>query len=195
MEGRLGAPAYFLWKFTGGHFPERQPSLQHLLYMQSHGFDMLRWLGGPVREVSCMAANPRGDGSLTTAAVSLTFTSGAVGTLLASVDGSYADTHNHEFECLGLGGRIRITDVLRRFEWCPRASREGISVWEPGFFDDRERDFGATTATHIDCFVKAQLAGEPVPVPAEDGYEALKLGLAAMESARTGRRVLVEPPS
>jgi predicted dehydrogenase len=192
-EGMLGAPAYFLWKFTGGHFPERQPSLHHLLYMQSHGFDMLRWLGGPVREVAAVAADPRQEGSLTTAVVSLSFASGAVGTLIASVDGSYTDTHNHEFECVGLGGRMRVTDVLRRFEWAPRALREGVTVWEPGFFDDRERDFGATTASHITQFVRAQLAGEPVPVPAEDGYRALKLGLAAVESVRTGRRVAVEP--
>jgi predicted dehydrogenase len=192
-EGRLGTPAYFLWKFTGGHFPEGQPSLHHLLYMQSHGFDMLRWLGGPVREVGAQAADPRGEGSLTTAVVSLTFASGAVGTLLASVDGSYADTHNHEFECLGLGGRIRVTDVLRGLEWAPRAEREGATSWEPGFFDDRERDFGATTARHIDRFVRAQLAGEPVPVPAQEGLEALRLGLAAIESVRTGRRVAVDP--
>ncbi|MDB5076149.1 MAG: oxidoreductase domain protein [Chloroflexi bacterium] len=193
--GKLGRPAYFLWKFTGGHFPEGQPSLQHLLYMQSHGFDMLRWLGGPVREVSALGADPRGEGLLTTATVLLSFASGAVGTLIASVDGSYADPHNHEFECLGLGGRIRVTGVLRRFEWSPRASREGTTIWEPGFFDDRARDFAATTATHIDRFVRAQLAGEPVPVPAEDGLEALKLGLAAIESAQTGRRVLVESSS
>jgi predicted dehydrogenase len=193
LEGKLGTPAYFLWKFTGGHFPERQASLHHLLYMQSHGFDALRWLGGPVRRVSAVATDPRHEGSLTTAIVSLTFSSGAVGTLIASVDGSYADTHNHEFECIGLGGRFRVTDVLRRFEWAPRADREGITVWEPGFFDDRERDFGATTATHIDHFVKAQLAGEPVPVPAQDGYEALKLGLAAIESVQTGRAVDLGP--
>ena len=190
--GRLGAPAHFLWKFTGGHFPERQPPLHHLLYMQSHGFDMLGWLGGPVREVSCLAASPRGDGALTTATVSLAFESGAAGTLIGSVDGSYADTHSREFECLGLGGRIRVTDVLRRFEWCPRGDREGVVVWESGFFDDRERDFGATTATHIDSFAAAQLAGGPVPVPAEDGYRALRLGLAAIESARTGRPVAVQ---
>jgi predicted dehydrogenase len=72
-EGKLGEPAYFLWKFTGGHFPERQPSLRHLLYMQSHGFDMLRWLGGPVRRVSAMATDPRHQGSLSTAVVSLSF--------------------------------------------------------------------------------------------------------------------------
>jgi len=192
-EGRLGAPAYFLWKFTGGHFPEGQASLHHLLYMQSHGFDMLRWLGGPVHEVSAVAADPRHDGSLTTAIVSLSFVSGAIGTLIASVDGSYADTYNHEVECLGLGGRVRVTDVLRRFEWSPRADRKGVTVWEPGFFDDRDRDFGATTATHIDHFVKAQLAGEPAPVTAEDGYAALQLGLAAIEAAQTGRRVAVDP--
>jgi predicted dehydrogenase len=192
-EGRLGQLAYLTWKFTGGHFPERQSSLHHLLYMQSHGFDMLRWLGGPVREVRCVAAGPRDDGSLTTAAVTLVFASGAIGLLLASVDGSYADTHNHECECLGLGGRIRVTDVLRRFEWSPRSSPEGVTVWEPGFFDDRERDFGATAATHIDRFVKAQLAGDPVPVPAEDGLQALRLGLAAVESARSGNCVRLEP--
>ena len=194
VDGRLGTPAYFLWKFTGGHFPERQASLHHLLYMQSHGFDMLRWLGGPVCEVSAMATDPRHEGALTTATVTLAFESGAVGTLIASVDGSYADTHNHEFECLGLGGRIRVTDVLRRFEWAPRGDRDGITVWEPGFFDDRERDFGATTAKHIDCFVKALLAGKPIPVPAEDGLDALRLGAAAIESVHTGSRVKITKP-
>lgn len=192
VEGKLGTPAYFLWKFTGGHFPERQASLHHLLYMQSHGFDMLRWLGGPVSQVHAIASDPRGEGLLSTAVVSLSFAGGASGALIASIDGSYADTHNHEFECLGIGGRIRVTDVLRRFEWSPRAEREGISVWEPGFFDDRQRDFGATTATHIDLFVKAQLAGEPVPVPADDGYEALKLGLAAIQSVETGVSVRID---
>ncbi len=192
QEGKLGAPAHLLWKFTGRHFPERHPSLQHLLYMQSHGFDMLRWLGGPIHDVSCVAAGPRGDGSLTTATVSLTFTSGAVGTLIASVDGSYGDTHIHEVECLGLGGRIRVTDVLRRFEWSPRGQRDGAQVWEPGFFDEDEHSFGATTARHISAFVTAQLEDQPVPVPAEDGYAALIAGLAAIESVSTGRRVPVD---
>ena len=114
--GTLGAPAYLLWKFTGGHYPERHGPLGHLLYMQSHGFDMLRWLGGPIAEVSCVASSPRGDGALTSAVVSLRFASGAVGALIASVDANYADTHNHEFEYVGLGGRIRVTDALRSYE-------------------------------------------------------------------------------
>jgi len=190
--GTLGAPAHLLWKFTGGHFPERQPALHHLLYMQSHGFDMLRWLGGPIRDVGCVATDPRGNGSLTTATVSLTFESGAVGTLIASVDGNYADTHVHEFECIGLNGRIRVTDALRRFEWAPRGERGEsgtVQVWEPGFFDDAERDFTATTARHIDLFIAAQLGNLPVPVPAEDGYYALLAGLAAIEAAHSGQRV------
>lgn len=194
-SGKVGTPAYLLWKFTGGHVPERQPALHHLLYMQSHGFDMLRWLGGPIRDVGCVAADPRADASLTTAIVSLTFTSGATGALIASVDGNYADTHNHEFECLGLGGRLRITDVLRRFEWCPRGEREGIQLWEPGFFDDEARGFAATTARHIDAFVAAQLEGRPVPVPADDGYAALRAGLAAIKSVQTGRRIDISLPS
>ncbi len=188
-EGALGPAAYVLWKFTGGHFPERHPPLHHLLYMQSHGFDMLRWMGGPIRDVGCMASDPPSDGSLTTAVVSLTFESGAVGALIASVDGAYADTSTHEFEAIGLGGRVRVTDVLRRFEWSPRGERTHVAVWEPGFFDDDERSFAATPARRIDAVVKAQLAGAPVPVPAEDGYHALRAGLAAIASAGSERRV------
>jgi predicted dehydrogenase len=191
-EGKLGTPAYFLWKFTGGHFPERQAPLHHLLYMQSHGFDMLRYLGGPFWDVSCVTSSPRGDEAQTTAMVTVTFMSGAVGALIASVDGNYADTHIHEVECMGLGGRIRVTDVLRRFEYSPSGPRAAIEVWEPAFFADADHDFTVTAAMHIDAFVQALLDHSPVPIPAEDGYAALQAGLAAIESARTEQRVRVD---
>jgi predicted dehydrogenase len=191
-EGKLGTPAYVLWKFTGGHFPERQAPLHHLLYMQCHGFDMLRYLGGPLRDVGCVTSSPRGDATQTTAMVTVTFASGAVGALIASIDGSYADTHVHEVECVGLGGRIRVTDVLRRFEYGPSGSRDAVEVWEPPFFADADRDFTATAARHIDAFVQALLDGSPVPVPAEDGFAALQAGLAAIESAQSGQRVPVD---
>lgn len=191
--GTLGAPAYLLWKFTGGHYPERHGPLGHLLYMQSHGFDMLRWLGGPIAEVSCVTSSPRGAGTLTSAVVSLRFVSGAVGALIASVDANYADTHNHEFEYVGLGGRIRVSDALRCYELSLRQREPAVEMWCPGFFGDEDRSFAATTARHIAAFVDAQLQGGPVPVPADDGYAALQAGLAAIEAAGTGGRVAVLP--
>jgi predicted dehydrogenase len=53
--------------------------LAHLIYMQSHGFNMLTTFCGPVRDVTCVAAAPRDEDSLTTATVTMRFEQGGVG--------------------------------------------------------------------------------------------------------------------
>lgn len=188
-EGAIGSLAYVSWKFTGGHFPERQPSLAHLLYMQSHGFNLLSTVGGEVSAVTCLGADPRAIGSTTTAAVTLRFTAGGIGLLHASVDASYNYPHIHTVEIAGLGGRVVVDDVVGSCTYHPAGSQTG-EVWTPGFFDDDARSFARSTDTHIAAFVEALQAGAPVPVPAEEGLIALELGYAAVQACEEERVVI-----
>jgi myo-inositol 2-dehydrogenase/D-chiro-inositol 1-dehydrogenase len=197
-EGKLGSPLLFQWRFTGGHYPERQQiPLAHLLYMQSHGFNMLQTLGGPIVSITGHAYDPRGTGQYTTAAFSLQFESGAVGTFAAGVDGDYKDPDIYTFEMMGDRGRVRVDDAIRRFEYAARPQiqqthqeqkgAESLAlVWNSHFFDDESRDFGRTTDRHIAHFVQAMRAGEPEPIPVEEGLAALEAGQKAIDSiART----------
>ena len=193
-EGKVGRPLHFHWRFTGGHYPERQTSpLAHLLYMQSHGFNMLLTLGGPIASIKGHAFDPRGTGQYTTATFSMQFASGAVGTFIAGVDGDYKDPDIYQFEMMGERGRVKVDDAIRRFEYAPRPDivqthqeqkgAESLAlVWNSHFFDDESRNFGQTTDRHIDHFVKCMLAGEPEPIPVEEGLAALEAGQMAIDA-------------
>ena len=197
-EGKVGRPLHLLWRFTGGHYPERQTlPLAHLLYMQSHGFNMLQTFGGPIVSIAGHAFDPRGAGQFTTATFSLQFESGAVGTFVTGVDGDYKDPDIYSFEMMGERGRVKVDDVVRRFEYAPRPDSvqtyqeqkgaESLAlVWNSHFFDDESRDFGRTTDRHIADFVRALWAGEPEPIPIEEGLAALEAGQRAIDSLLPG---------
>ncbi len=195
-EGKLGRPLHLHWRFTGGHYPERQTDpLAHLLYMQSHGFNMLETFGGPIVDIAGFAADPRGTGQYTTATLSLQFASGAVGSFVASVDGDYKDPDIYQFEMTGERGRVKVDDTIRRFEFAPRPEivqahqeqkgAESLAlVWNSHFFDDESRDFGRTTDRHIAAFVQALQAGQPEPIPIEEGLSALVAGQMAIDRVK-----------
>ena len=139
------------------------------------------------------AFDPRGTGQYTTAAFSLQFASGAVGTFSAGVDGDYKDPDIYEFEMMGEKGRVKVEDAIRRFEYAPRpefvqthqeqkGAESLTSVWNSHFFDDESRDFGRTTDRHIADFVRAMQAGKPEPIPIEEGLAALEAGQQAIDS-------------
>lgn len=192
--GKLGQPILFHWRFTGGHYPERQQTpMAHLLYMQSHGFNMLQTLGGEIVSIKGHAADPRGTGQLTSVTLSLKFASGAVGSFVAGVDGDYKDPDIYGFEMTGTKGRVKVDDAIRRFEFAPRPEiaqahqeqkgAESLAlVWNSHFFDDESRDFGKTTDRHIAHFVKTLLVGEPEPIPIEEGLAALEAGQKAIDA-------------
>ena len=193
-EGKVGRPLLFHWRFTGGHYPERmQLPFAHLLYMQSHGFNMLQTLGGPIAHIGGHAFDPRGTGQYTTVALSLQFASGAVGTFIAGVDMDYKDPDIYQFEMTGDRGRIKVDDAIRRFEYAPRpehiqthqeqkGAESLASVWNSHFFDDDSRSFGRTTDRHIADFVQAMQEGRPEPIPVEEGLAALEAGQMAIDN-------------
>jgi predicted dehydrogenase len=194
-QGKVGKPILLHWRFTGGHYPEWQKKpLAHLLYMQSHGFNMMQTFGGRIVSIRGHAADPRGTGQYTAATLSLQFESGAVGSFIASVDGDYKDPDIYTFEMTGDRGRIRVDDTIRRFEYAARpdfvqthqeqkGAESLTQVWNSHFFDDDSRQFGRTTDRHIADFIRAMRAGEPEPIPVEEGLAALEAGEMAIAAA------------
>ncbi|MDF1605419.1 Gfo/Idh/MocA family oxidoreductase [Nocardioides sp. YIM 152315] len=151
-----------------------------LLDQAVHGFDYARWvIGSPAVRVHCMAADS-GAGPATYTLSTVRYESGAI----AHVECSWAHPASRGFklraELVGTGGRLswdndhQMAGVLH--------AREGDPEWWDAL-GDREftRELGA--------FFDACRAGGPPPVPAVEATESLRMALAALESARSGRTV------
>ena len=187
-DGRVGTPCYLAMKFAGDLYKDLNDPYCMLIETQGHSFDLLRLFGGEVAEVSAFLADARGIGVYTSAAVSLRFASGAVGTLLGSWDGDYGHPAAQTLELAGTEGRVvveNVVDAARLFEH----GRRDYLEWRPGLFEAGERDFWRTIDAHLHAFVDALAAGQPPPVSGRDGLRALELTFAAIRSFEEGRIV------
>lgn len=183
--GELGAITFAAWRFGGEIGTSEHPDA-NLIETQCHGFDMLELLCGPIDEVSAHFYAGRGRGN-STMAISLTFASGAVGSLVGSYDTSYAYPDSHRLEVNGVDGRIEVHDTVKRFTRS-RVGDETANVWEAGYFNDDDRRFYALFEKHLDELVPAFRRGDPPPVHAAAGRRALALAAACVRSAATGNR-------
>jgi predicted dehydrogenase len=199
-EGCVGQPFHVLWRFTGFHGKELiAQHMAHVLFMQCHGFNMLTHFAGPIAAVNGMAFDPRGTEQATTACFNLQFESGAIGSFVASVDGDYKDPDVYRFEMMGENGRIVVLDAIDGFAYYPRTAHVAgeqfmaqSRSWKSHFFEDDARSFERTTDRHLIEFLDAIRRGDPEPIPIEEGIDALRVGLAAIEAARTGQTVPVK---
>jgi predicted dehydrogenase len=91
----------------------------------------------------------------------------------------------HEFELYGTKGAIRARDIDQQ----PLAqfSDDQGAAYPCGY--DTLLDFPDAYAGELAQFVNAIQNDEPVPLPASEARAALRLALAAVESARSGRAV------
>lgn len=191
-SGRLGTLAYVDMKFCGDLYKDLEDPYCQLIETQGHSFDLMRLIGGEVEEVHAFLADPRAIGVYTSAAVTVRFASGAVGTLLGSWDSSYAQPAAQVLEASGTEGRFvvdNVVDSVRLF----RHDEATYTEWRAGLFDSERRDFWWTIDAHIDAFVSALCAGREPPVSGRDGLQALKLTYAAIRSFEQGERVQVTP--
>lgn len=189
-SGELGTPVFATWRF-GGEANHGTSRHANLIETQCHGFDMLEHLLGPIASVSAhMTDMTYGDWS--TVAISLQFTSGAVGTMLGSYDSSYAYPDSQLVEINGTDGRVIVHDTVRELSF----QKTGDPIehrWRAGYFDDEARDFHATFDRHVDRVLEALRAGEEPPIHARAGRRALRLAHAVIEAHETGRTVAVAP--
>lgn len=186
--GGLGTVCYLDMKFAGDLYKDLNDPYCMLIETQGHSLDLFRLFGGEIVTVSAHFADPRGIGVFSSGALSVTFSGGAVGTLLGSWDGSYTDPGAQVLEVAGLDGRLVVEDVVgsvRLFTEPSQPSRE----WRPGIFDSRARDFWRTIDAHVHAFVDSILEGRDPPVTGRDGVRALELSFAAIESFEQGRTV------
>lgn len=190
-EGKVGKPAVARTR-RGGLAPKGSEEwfMDHsrsggvLLDLAIHDFDWLRWTLGEVKSLysrSLGATTMRGpDYALTT----MTFDSGAIG----HVESTWMDPGGFRtaFEVAGSGGLIefdsRLTPTVRTTTPSVRAMEAPMAANDDPYYKQ------------LRGFVDAVQNGTPPPVSGYDGLMAVSIALAAIESAKTGKRVAPARP-
>ncbi len=190
-EGAIGHPVLFRANSRDPFFPEKQGTGGYnttFLDLAVHDFDLARWLmGSEVREVyatggALVYPSLRDAGDVDNAVVSLTFETGAVGTVDLSRNARYG--YDVRAEIVGdegalLIGKLRQTPVVR-------LSRSGATHDVFSWYPER---FAQAFAAEMAAFVEA-LRTERAPSPdGWDGRCASEIGHAAVDSWRTGKPV------
>ena len=188
QAGQLGDLVFATWRFGGEAGSSSHPHA-NLIETQCHGFDMLEFLCGPIKSVMAQMTN-KTRGVYTTLAVALEFSNGAVGSMVGSYDSSYAYPSTHFLELNGTEGRALVEDTVKRLTFS-RAGNETREVWEPGYFNDFDREFHRTFDKHADALLMSLRSGQPPPVPARAGRRAIELAEAVIRSFEGGERVSV----
>jgi predicted dehydrogenase len=181
---RGGAPGYY----TGAHWTgDPAVSVGAALTNGIHEADLLRWFTGaePVEVFAehkiTVEGNPGVPDFVTW---SVRFANGALGASEISNCLPPGYPAFHQFEVYGLRGAIRARDhelvSLTRF-------REGGAEY-PDSSAILLHNQTAYVREHA-AFLDAVQGARPLPMPAEEARAALRLALAAVESARTGRAV------
>lgn len=176
VDSAPGGPAWYWDPAAGGGVVQLQ---------MHHSFDRLAWLldSPVVRVQASVHERPVGDGPAVdlAAAVTLTFANGAVGTSAASFVTGYDGDGIVELAIQGTHGHVRIET------W------QAIEAQTARFaFDQRQRRDDWLGA-EVEEFVAAIRERRAPSVSGEDGRRALRVALAALESARTGAAVDVAP--
>ena len=156
------------------------------LHNGSHWFDLLRMLAGEARRVRGVDARGEG-GSDPTLDVLLWMENGALATLRATDASAFTV---FEMDVMGSEGRVLITDSGHRVE----VLRAGPSPRYSGYTEllpaPRELGHRRDLMLHaVNDLAQALEAGRDPACTGEDGLAALRIGWAALESARTGRDV------
>jgi predicted dehydrogenase len=186
-----GTPGYY----TAAHWTgDPAVSVGAALTNGIHEADLLRWFAGSepaevFAEHKLTVAGNRGVPDFVT--WSVRFVNGALGSSEISNCLPAGYPAFHQFEIYGLRGAIRARDhelvSLTRF-------RDGAAEY-PDIVGMLLHNQTAYVREHA-AFLDAVQDGRPLPMPADEARAALRLALAAVESARTGRAVaLADEPS
>lgn len=164
---------YADWRMSGGV----------LVDLLIHDFDFLRWALGEVERVYAKAVMGREYNRLDYALVTLRFESGAI----AHVEGhwGYPAPFNYSVEVAG-------TKKLVTVDSTEPDSLEVLVSDESGSGESPDASVGKSPfQTELEHFVHCAATGEEPIVNGRDAYEALRISLAATESARTGKPVVL----
>jgi len=189
-DGTLGA-VHLLRSITRDPKVDRpEGPLPWAIYLETmiHDFDVLRWLAAsePV-EVSAMAASIAwgeevATGFVDTAVCTVRFANGALGTADVSFNGAFG--YDVRAEVFGSSGMMAVGDG--RDDNAMLYTAAGVSRPHSAWFKPM---FGEAYMAELAHFVACVRAGSQPAVTGIDGRESLRMALAAIESAQTGRAV------
>lgn len=189
VRGDLGAPGVAratrgagFPQVAGAWYADTARSGGVVLDMMIHDFDWLRWTFGPVERLHARGLTYDGRAGKDAAMAVIRFRSGALG----YVEGSwcYPGGFRTTLEVSGSAGLIRTGSreaAPLAFELFPAdGGSDGVAVPTGGLAED---PFLAQMRDFVGWFA----GGPPPRSSAEDGLAALRIGLAALESIRTGQ--------
>ncbi|MCH2373663.1 MAG: Gfo/Idh/MocA family oxidoreductase [Planctomycetes bacterium] len=190
-ESKVGEITFASWRFGGNHDYTFDHPHAHLIETECHGIDALLHLVGPIESVSAQMTDKTGKKGYTTIVVALKFANGAVGSLVGSYDTSYAYPGAHVCEVNGTRGRVLVEDTVKKLTF-NRIDDPVSQVWQSGYFDDEARYFAGTHDRHVADLVRCFRQGMPPPIPAQRGYEVLRVCHAAIRAFEERRTVAVD---
>jgi myo-inositol 2-dehydrogenase/D-chiro-inositol 1-dehydrogenase len=172
--------------------PRPEGPLPWAIFLETmiHDFDVLRWLAGsePV-EVSAMAASLAwgeqvATGFVDTAVCTVRFANGALATADVSFNGAFG--YDVRAEVFGTGGMMAVGDG--REDNASLYTAAGVSRPHSAWFKPM---FGEAYTAELAHFVECARTGTTPTVTGLDGRESLQMALAAIESAQSGRTILL----
>ncbi len=193
-RGEIGRPAvlrlerasYQPKKAAGNWFLDQTRSGGIILDLMIHDLDYARWVAGDVEQVFARTIGTASPGApVDHAMVLLRHSSGAI----SHVTGSWAyppPTFRTALEIAGDGGLIEFTSqsaepvealLMQQAADAPDVARYSVVLEETPY------------TAQLREFYAALRSDAPVRVTAEDGLEAVRIALAAVESANSGRAV------
>jgi UDP-N-acetylglucosamine 3-dehydrogenase len=164
-------------------YADRRASGGVIVDMLVHDFDFLRWMLGPVERVYARGSSGHEYTRMDYALVTLRFEGGAI----AHVEGhwGYPAPFCYAVEVAGTSALVTVDSTQQS----PLTIIANAGPGEDGG-ESPDRAVGKSPfQMELEHFVRCVRTGEESRVSGEDGYEALRLGLAAFESAETGRPV------
>lgn len=188
---RLHRGSYRPKKPVGNWFLDEAKSGGLILDLMIHDFDYARWIAGEVVSVFAKKISTNHPGApIDYGLVILTHQSGA----LSHIAGAWAyppPTFRTSLEIFGDAGLIQydsaetapILNLIRSSGDAPDVALPSSPVSESPY------------TTQIKEFYHALSTGAPARIQAEDGLAAVQIAEAALQSARSGRAVLVAPLS
>ncbi len=187
---RYSRGSYRPKKPMGNWFLDEAKSGGILLDLMIHDLDYARWIGGEVESVLARkVSSVHPDSPIDYGLVILKHRSGAI----SQVAGAWAyppPTFRTGFEISGDGGMIE-------FDSQATAPIEALLAKPAGDAPDVGLPASPVAespyTTQIKEFYAALTEGKPVRVSAEDGLAAVQIALAAIDSAHSGKAVLLQP--
>ena len=159
--------------------------------MTIHNFDCVRWLMGEnpatifAVGASLVSDEIRAIGDIDTAALTLTFPSGAIATIENGRRSGFG--YDVRTEVFGSRGALFVNDL--QATPVTHLGKGGLSVDHHWFFLNR---FGDAYVAELEAFGRALVDDQPVAVTGADGRAALLMAYAAEMSYRDGKPVALD---